>query len=363
MGLNSKAIVSVLVIAETIFSLSGCSSSQSPNAFPTVSMASTGSGVQINPTVEALSAGAQVQFSASGGTPPYSYAISSGGGSIDPSSGLYTAPESTGTAEVSVSDATGISSSATVTIGSGGTSNTLTLNPDQQTIAPGETLQFSVSGGTAPYTFSIISGGGTVNSQTGLYTAPSTASTVEVEVTDSSTPTQQIADSVITVGSPASSTSGSSGPTTLYPMGAAQSNDTLSGWPATNATDGNPATAYSSNSFASSTNTRGTFLAAWLLTPETTPENVSYVILTARMSNGKPLGFPQSYTISLTDPSNTTWNAVGSFTTQPDPSTGVATVALPSVYSTLGVMITPETLGQDNQGNYYFQLAEVQLGN
>lgn len=55
-------------------------------------------------------------FSATGGVAPHSYAITAGAGSIDASTGLYTAPAATGTATVRVTDSLGNASSSTITI-------------------------------------------------------------------------------------------------------------------------------------------------------------------------------------------------------------------------------------------------------
>lgn len=355
--LSSCAAVAIPIAA---ILLSACSTSPAPLSLTTTSLASTGSGLQINPTVETISPSNQFQFSATGGTPPYQFSVVSGEGTIDSSSGIYTAPGTAGSAQVEVTDATGSVSYATVTVGGSGTSASLALTPDNQAIAPGEPLQFNVSGGTGPYTFAVVQGGGTINAQTGLYTAPSYASTVEVQVKDSSTPTQQIAFATINVGNTGNTgtASGSTTPSTIFPMGAAASNDIYAGWLPSYATDGNPSTAYSSTPFPSSTNGRGTYLAAWL---QSGPQNVAFVIITARMSNGKALGFPQTYDIDLTAPDNSSWVPIGTFSTQPDPSTGEAIVALPNAYSTYGVMVTPETLGMDDVGNYIFQVAEISL--
>jgi hypothetical protein len=51
------------------------------------------------------------------------------------------------------------------------------------TIEDGETLQFAGAGGTAPYTFSKVSGVGSINGSTGLYTS-SGAGTAVIRVTD-----------------------------------------------------------------------------------------------------------------------------------------------------------------------------------
>lgn len=52
------------------------------------------------------------------------------------------------------------------------------------TIARGGQIQFHASGGTAPYTFAVIAGAGSINSGTGLYTAGAGAGQDVVEVQD-----------------------------------------------------------------------------------------------------------------------------------------------------------------------------------
>jgi hypothetical protein len=138
-------------------------------------------------------------------------------------------------------------------------------------------------------------------------------------------------------------------------FGAAQSNDVLTNWPAENAIDRQPGSVYSSKLFATDLNDRATFLAAWVSNGLVT---VSQIILTARMYNGAPTGFPQNYSIALTDSDNKSWVTVGDFAQQPDAS-GVVRIALNHPYSTYGILITPRTIGTDPNGDHYFQLAEV----
>jgi hypothetical protein len=141
-------------------------------------------------------------------------------------------------------------------------------------------------------------------------------------------------------------------------LSTAQSNDVLTNWPALRAIDGNVATAYSSKSFPTIENTRNTHLAAYA----SSVVPVNQVILTARMVSGRPFGFPLVYTIQVTNPTNSAWVKVGEYSIQPD-SSGVVTINLPRTYMTLGVMVIPKELGTDDRGTYYFQLAEVALGN
>ncbi|MBI5543314.1 MAG: hypothetical protein HY901_05460, partial [Deltaproteobacteria bacterium] len=58
-------------------------------------------------------------FSASGGTGSYTFSVAAGGGSINPASGLYTAPATAGAATVRVTDSALTTSDATVTITGG----------------------------------------------------------------------------------------------------------------------------------------------------------------------------------------------------------------------------------------------------
>ncbi|MEK7480135.1 MAG: DUF5722 domain-containing protein [Patescibacteria group bacterium] len=137
----------------------------------------------------------------------------------------------------------------------------------------------------------------------------------------------------------------------------AQSNDVLNGWPVENLIDGRAGTPYSSTAFASSTNDRGTFVAAWF---KNAPISMSSITLFARMYNGAPVNFPQKYSIALTSPDNSQWLPVGEFTTQPDGS-GTAHITLSQTYSTQGIYIQPITLGADPGGGYYFQLGEIEV--
>lgn len=140
-------------------------------------------------------------------------------------------------------------------------------------------------------------------------------------------------------------------------MGGASSNDEL--WSASNATDQRPDTAYSSRWFPGTDNSRGSLLVAWV--SGNGPQTVDRVVLTARMTAGRSLGFPASYELRLTKPDNSDWESVGVFTAQPDIS-GVVVIKLPRVYTTYSVYIRPTQLGADDYGNHYFQLAEISLG-
>jgi len=136
----------------------------------------------------------------------------------------------------------------------------------------------------------------------------------------------------------------------------AKSSNVLPGWDVAHAIDGNPGTAYSSNT-ALIDRFPGLWIAAWFADG---PKDVSRLELTARIANGSALGFPRQYEILITDPGNTRWNSLGIFTHQPDAS-GVARIALGGPFSTHGVQIVPLSLGKDDVGNFVFQLAEMNL--
>lgn len=151
-----------------------------------------------------------------------------------------------------------------------------------------------------------------------------------------------------------------SAPSTVYPIVSATSNDALSTQPASNVVVSSNAY-YSSNYFSSSANDRGTYLQGLM----GSQQQVSKVILTARMSGIQPIAFPITYDVYLTAPgSKTSWNFIGHFSTSPN-ANGVATIDLGGTYATWGVQIIPTTLSVDDNVtglNHYFQLSQIQLG-
>jgi hypothetical protein len=136
----------------------------------------------IDPEEATVSATSTCAFSASGGKPPYSYALLSPAlGTIDPENGLYTAPSLAGSDTVRVTDAIGNSADAELTVTPPGP---LAISPPAITLTAGSTITFSATGGLTPYIFSIAGGTGSIEPQTGFYTAPSEAGIDTVRVTD-----------------------------------------------------------------------------------------------------------------------------------------------------------------------------------
>ena len=135
----------------------------------------------VNPTNKTLFIGESIQFTASGGAPPYIFSLNSGIGSVS-SSGFYTAPGVSGTAVVKALDSLGEEAFATVSI-----AVQISISPNSATINEGDTITFSGSGGIPPYTYSIVAGDGALNALSGLYDATGvTSGSAVIEARDSS---------------------------------------------------------------------------------------------------------------------------------------------------------------------------------
>ena len=75
-----------------------------------------GTGLSISPSATAVAVSSTFTFTASGGVGPYTYVLLSGGGSVDPVTGVYTAPAIAGSAVIRVTDTTDRSVDAVVTV-------------------------------------------------------------------------------------------------------------------------------------------------------------------------------------------------------------------------------------------------------
>ena len=123
-----------------------------------------------------------ISFEADGGLAPYGFSLESGGGavSVSPTGGSCTAPTGSTTAVIRLTDAVGTEVDATAQIVAPGS---LIINPPTAAIDEYGAVSFAAMGGAPAYTFSILSGPGSVDPGTGAFT-PAGAGVTVVRVTD-----------------------------------------------------------------------------------------------------------------------------------------------------------------------------------
>ena len=133
--------------------------------------------VVVSPADVTLAAGTTQQFTASGGTAPYTWQVADPAVASIDATGLLTALAA-GSTTVTATDANGVTGTAQVTV------TTVTVSPDTATIRVGDTLQFTATGGTAPYVWTVSDPSlASIDVSTGLLTAIALG-TVQVTVTD-----------------------------------------------------------------------------------------------------------------------------------------------------------------------------------
>ncbi len=141
------------------------------------------STLAISPLSAVVVAGDQHVFSASGGVGTKTFSLVGSHGSVDATTGRYTAPATLTTptsVQIKVTDAMGSHQTASVDLKAN-----LKIWSNLALTTIGEPVQFTAGGGIPPYVFKLKSGAaGTVGSSTGLYT-PLAAGTATIEVKDS----------------------------------------------------------------------------------------------------------------------------------------------------------------------------------
>jgi len=161
---------------------SGCSPKVLPISTKLPILGELTDSLAIVPASKTLAVGNGVAFSATGGQAPYAYSVvSSGGGSIHPATGVYTAPEVPGTYTIRVTDSEFITKDATVTVNPEVSITPATIT---MTAKSGYTYPFAPAGGVPPYTYDVVSGPGTLDSN-GIYAAPDTNGSSQLRVRDS----------------------------------------------------------------------------------------------------------------------------------------------------------------------------------
>ena len=161
------------------------SDTQSINGGSTNSVAL--SQLTLSSSLQTITPYGTAQFSANGGKAPYYFQVLSGGGTINSSTGYFTAGSSAANIEVGVRDSLETWAYASIVIRTDSVAPAaLVLNSSSTSVNTGGTLQFSATGGVPPYTYHVVSGGGTISS-TGFYTAPASSpySRIDLAVSDS----------------------------------------------------------------------------------------------------------------------------------------------------------------------------------
>lgn len=198
---TQNLFLTTLALAISLLGI-GCSPTSSPSSSSSVTASST---LQLTSSAYNIAYGGTATITASGGASPYTFSVVGSVGTIAPvtaNTATYTAPTSGNTyVQINVLDATSATATLYLTLGSGGTGGTstvLNVSPLNSYVAPGGTLAFTVSGGTAPYYYVATAGS---FSTTGLYTAPSTIQTVTATIYDSAGNSTQTSIYVGTTGS------------------------------------------------------------------------------------------------------------------------------------------------------------------
>jgi hypothetical protein len=137
------------------------------------------------------------------------WSVTNGGGTINASSGLFTAGAVTGTFANTVRATSGTLFGTATAIVTAGPLATITVTPDPATVPTGGTQQFTAvgrdaGGNVVPMTpvWSVVNGGGTINASTGLFTAGAVAGTFNNTVVATSGTLSDNATVIVTSGLP-----------------------------------------------------------------------------------------------------------------------------------------------------------------
>ena len=163
--------------------LTGCNPGGSPSAGfgikdePTVNI----NLLSVNPANIYLEINETKQFFATGGAEPYTFQLVSGGGFLS-ANGFYAAPSFQTNAVIKVIDGKLKEAFGTIIV-----NVPISITPTSITISSNSSTILSASGGIPPFTYSIVTGQGTVNAQSGVFSSlGSPPGTTIVKVTDTS---------------------------------------------------------------------------------------------------------------------------------------------------------------------------------
>ncbi|MDQ2667035.1 MAG: ice-binding family protein [Gemmatimonadota bacterium] len=198
-----------------------------PGALATITVTPNPATVQTNATQLFSAVGRDGSGNIVSITPVWT--VTNGGGTIDASTGVFTAGAITGTFTNTVTATSGaVSGSATVIVTAAAPSlATITVTPNPATVQTNAQQQFTAvgrdgNGNVFPFTptWSVVSGGGTINSATGLFTAGNVTGTFVNTVVASSGAVSGSATVTVTAVAP---------PAPFIPLGAAAPNGIMAG--------------------------------------------------------------------------------------------------------------------------------------
>jgi hypothetical protein len=169
--MKTLTLRNTIVFALTALAAAGCGSSNSNPVSTTSSLTVT--GLTLAPTSVSLALNASTQFTASGGTTPYVFQLTSGSGSLNSVTGYYQAPGAATDAVIRVIDAAGATATASVFVATtgGSTSTAPCYQPDEKLVIPGRSINSltlscfdgcymiskSYSGSSVPCTWMVLS--------------------------------------------------------------------------------------------------------------------------------------------------------------------------------------------------------------
>lgn len=141
------------------------------------------SGIQLLPASGQVQILGTLTFTTRGGVAPFSFTISTTTiGTINTTTGEFSAANTAGTATITAQDALASTATASITVL---TSTTLGISPAAGVVLIGDTLTFTAPAGTAPLFFTTSPGtSGTIIFTTGVFTATG-AGTETITVVDS----------------------------------------------------------------------------------------------------------------------------------------------------------------------------------
>ena len=195
-------------------------------ALTTITVTPNPASVPVNATQTFTAVGRDQAGNVIAITPVWS--VVNGGGTINATSGVFTAGAVAGTFSNTVQATSGgISGTATVVVTTGPALTTITVTPNPASVSTGGTQQFTAVGRDGNGTvvaitpvWTVVNGGGTINAATGLFTAGATAGTFNNTVTATSGTVSGTATVIVTSAPPP-------GPT--ISLGSAASNGIMAG--------------------------------------------------------------------------------------------------------------------------------------